>query len=258
MQRSRTNPSRTAAVHKHSVSMDSAALNLINNHFQTVAISSDHESATSFVIPSGSISSDPFTFSEISVSSSYFHLQHLDVEKSTGPDSLSARFLKSIASEIAVPITKLFNEPLNVGVLPSQWKCSHIIPVHKGDPGNFRPILVVPVLAKILERMVVSSQLSNYFEQHSLLPPHQSAYRCGKSTENILLVAVDFIVQCLDEGKAVCASILDFRKAFDSLDHNILLDKMFQLNMHPAGFQNYLSDRWHRVKGVDNFLNGGP
>ena len=69
--------------------------------------------------------------------------------------------------------------------------------MHKGgptsDPGNFRPISVVPVLAKILEK-IVSAQLSDYFEQHSLLRPHQGAYRCGKSTEDILLVAVDFIV----------------------------------------------------------------
>ena len=65
------------------------------------------------------------------------------------------------------------------------------------------------------------------------------------------LVAVDFIVQCLDEGKAVCASFLDFHRTFDSLDHNILLDTLFQLNMDPAvlkWFQNDLSDRWHRVR----------
>jgi len=136
---------------------------------------------------------------------------------------------------------------------------SHITPVHKGeptnDPGNFRPISVVPVLAKILEK-IVSAQLSDYFEQHSFLRPHHGAYRCGKSTEDILLVAVDFIVQCLDDGKAVCASFLDFRKAFDSLDHHILLDILFQLNVDPAvlkWFQNYLSDRWHRVKGINNF-----
>ena len=118
MLRSRTNSARAADVwshvntvfgrnsHKRTVSMDSPALNSINNHFQTVVISSDHESAASFDIPSSSIGSDPFTFSEISVSSVYFHLQHLDVKKSTGPDGLSARFLRSISSEIAVPLTK--------------------------------------------------------------------------------------------------------------------------------------------------------
>ena len=119
-----------------------------------MAISSDHESAVSFVIPSSSIGSNPFTFSEIPVSLVCSHLQHLDTKKSIGPDGLSARFLKSVMCEIAVPLTKLFNESLKAGVFPSQWKRSHITPVHKGgatsDPGNFRPISVVPVLAKIL------------------------------------------------------------------------------------------------------------
>jgi len=66
-------------------------------------------------------------------------------------------------------------------------------------------------------------------------------------------VAVDFITQCLDDGKSVCASFLDFCKAFDSLDHQLLLDKLFQLNVHPdvlKWFQNYLSDRWHHVKSI--------
>jgi len=69
-------------------------------------------------------------------------------------------------------------------------------------------------------------------------------------------VAVDFITQCLDDGKSVCASFLDFRKAFDSLDHRLLLDKLFQLNVHPdvlKWFKNYFLDRWHCVKGVSGF-----
>ena len=114
---------------------------------------------------------------------------------------------------------------------------------------------MVPVLAKILEK-IIAAQLSNYLEQHTLLCPHQGAYCYGKSTEDVLLVAVDFITQCLHDGKAVCASFLDFRKAFDSLDHHMLLDKLFQLNIHPdvlKWFQNYLSNRWHRVKGGNGF-----
>ena len=133
-------------------------------------------------------------FSEISVSSVLSHLQSLDPKKSTGPDGLSARFLKEIAVEIASPLTQLYNISLLTGAFPSDWKHSHITPVHKDgpfdDPSNF-PISVVPVLAKILEK-IVSIQLSSYLEQQSLLHPHQGAYRCGRSTEDILLAAVDF------------------------------------------------------------------
>jgi len=84
--------------HGHTVLMDSAA---VNSAFSDCG---HYESAASFVIPSGLIGSDPFTFSEISVLSVYFYLQHLDVKKSMGPDALSARFLRSIANEIAVPL----------------------------------------------------------------------------------------------------------------------------------------------------------
>jgi len=70
--------------------MDSSTSNSLSNHFQTAAISSDHESAASFVVPSSSIRSDPFKFSEISVLCVYFHLQHLNAKKSMGRDGLSA------------------------------------------------------------------------------------------------------------------------------------------------------------------------
>jgi len=85
---------------------------------------------------------------------------------------------------------------------------------------------VVPILAKILEK-IVAAQLNQYY---ILLWPHQGAYCYGKSTENVLLVAMDFITQCLDDGKAVCVPVLYFHKAFDSLDHRLLLDKLLNYN----------------------------
>ena len=167
-----------------------------------------------------------------------------------------------VKKEIAPALTDLFNISLSSGIFPSEWKRSHITPIHKGgpsdDPSNFRPISVVPVLAKILEK-IVSIQLSSYSEQRSLLHPHQGAYPCGHSTEDIFLAAVDCIVQSLDAGHSVCAAFLDFRKAFDSLDHITLLTKLHHLNLSPqvlVWFKDYLSDRQHWVKGVDSFLIG--
>jgi len=81
---------------------------------------------------------------------------------------------------------------------------------------------VVPIIAKLLEK-IVSIQFSRYLEQNKLLDQHQGAFQCGKSTEDILLLAVDHIVASLDEGKAVCAAFLYLRKAFDTLDHCLLL-----------------------------------
>lgn len=109
-------------------------------------------------------------------------LHHLDVRKSVGPDGLSARFLKVVAEQIVTPLTKIYNKSLESGVVPQSWKCSNVTPVHKGgshnDPGNFWSISVVPIVAKILER-IVSNQLYSFFEENE----YQRAYRRGKSTE---------------------------------------------------------------------------
>ena len=141
---------------------DLGSLNSINDYFQTVAISSDHRCANDFVVPAdSSVGADPFVFSEISVSSVLSHLQSLDPKKSTGPDGLSARFLKKIAVEIASPLTQLCNISLLTGAFPSDWKHSHITPVHKGgpfdDPSNFRPISVVLCWPKFWKRLFLSS-----------------------------------------------------------------------------------------------------
>ena len=96
----------------------------------------------------------------------------------------------------------MYNQSLHDGIIPAGWKQSHITPVHKGgkrdDPSNFRPISVVPnILAKVLEK-IVSIQFSQYLEKNSLLHPHQGAFSCGKSTEDILLLTVDHIINSLD------------------------------------------------------------
>ena len=199
-------------------------------------------------------------FSRINYSTVSTHLSSLDVRKSTGPDQLSSRFLKEVASEVVVPLTNLFNYSLQHKVVPLAWKRSHITPVYKGgapdDPSNYRPIAVVPVVAKILEK-IVATQLSMFLELNNLLHPHQGAYRCGKSTEDILLLAVDHIAALLDKGSVVCAAFIDLRKAFDSLDHCLLLERISKLGVHCQvleWFKDYLTDRHQRVKAAGIFF----
>ena len=124
-------------------------------------------------------------------------------------------------------------------------------------------IQIVSIIAKILK--IVATQLSDYFESNELLHPHQGAYRHGRSTEDILSVAIDTIVTCLDKGDAVCAAFLDLRKAFDSLDHYTLLCRLSNLGVSYAAlrwFKHYLTARHHRVKCQNQFsswqiLKGG-
>ena len=107
-----------------------------------------------------------------------------------------------------------------------------------------------------MEGEFVSTQLGQYLEQNNLLHPHQGAYHCGKSTEDILLLAVDHIATSLDKGSVVCATFIDLRKAFDSLDHCLLLQRISELGVHSTvveWFIDYLSNRCHRIKSSATF-----
>jgi len=120
---------------KHNQKQDLGSLNSINDHFQTVyvAVDSSHQSADNFVVPQSSVHEDPFVFTRISVD---LVLQTLDLKMSTILDGLSARFLREVSAEIAIPLTHLYNASLSSGIFPFDWKHSHITPVHKGGPIN--------------------------------------------------------------------------------------------------------------------------
>ena len=105
-------------------------------------------------------------------------------------------------------------------------------------------------MAKVFEKLI-AFQLNSYFEDHQLLSTYQGTYRHGKSTEQLLLVAVDTIVHALDKKCIACVTFLDLQKAFDSLDDKILLQRLSKLGVHGteiAWCTSYLSDRVQHVR----------
>ena len=241
--------------HQDSISTN-ISLDTINDFFCNVAVSADHETADQY-LSSASVSSSSFHFTTIHPDIVLQMLQHLDIWKSTGPDGISARFLREVAAEITEPLTYLYNFSLQSGLIPSDWKQSNVTAVYKqgpcDDPSNYRPIYVVPIIAKVLEKLV-ASQLNSYCEENQLLSPYQGAYRCGRSTEQTLLFAIDTIVNALDSRKVVCAAFLDLRKAFDSLDHVVLLEHFSAIGVmgnELLWFTDYLSQGVQRIKVRD-------
>jgi len=109
----------------------------MNSFFRSVAITPKHQPASSFVPPS----TVKFKFHKFTVSSVLAQVRRLDVRKVTGPNGISACLLKSVAEEIAYPLTFIFNLLIQSGTIPSAWKQSNITPVHRGgscdDTGNF-------------------------------------------------------------------------------------------------------------------------
>ena len=163
-------------------------------------------------------------------------LQSLDTTKSNGPDGISARMLKSTAHSITPSVTKLFNIPITAGMFPNGWKHTHIIPIPKSSnhssPTDYRPISLLSILSKLLERHVyIYGLIADHVETHRPLSTSQWGFQAGKSTVTALLSTTHNILNLLEAGNEVCAVFFDFRKAFDSVPHRKLLDKLQDLGL---------------------------
>ena len=132
----------------------------------------------------------------------YELIQCLDVNKSTGHDGISARMLKSTGLAIVPSLTRLFNLCLSEGKFPTSWKKADVIPLHKKDNkdvcNNYRPVSILPVVSKILERIAFKN-VYNFFHQHSLLTCHQSGFSPNDSTVNQLAYLYHIFCEARDK-----------------------------------------------------------
>ncbi len=186
---------------------------------------------------------------------------NVNTHKSTGADGISAHLLRTIAGAISPSITKLFNLSLLQGQIPSEWKKVNVTPIPKTSisksPSNFHPISVLPVLAKVFESLI-HHQIYSCLTAHSLLHPCQSGFRPSHSTQDTLLKTVDDWRIALDRGEYVGAILIDLSKAFDSIDHAILLSKLSAyglLDTELNWFKDYLTGRMQRVCVDSTFSN---
>ena len=194
-----------------------------------------------------------FKFSSISEDVVLERLSHLDERKATGPDKISAKLLRMVAPAVAASLTSLLNHSLSQGSFPAQWKEASVTPVPKpGDKftmNNYRPISVIPVLAKVFEG-IVHCQLYYYLEVNDILKEEQNGFRPKRSTQDVLLKTVDDWKKALDQGEIVATVLIDLSKAFDTINHKLLLEKLHAYGIRGtewAWFSDYLSGRKQRV-----------
>ena len=180
-------------------------------------------------------------------------LGSLDINKSNGPDGISARMLKHTAASISPSITQLFNQSLHSCRVPSEWKSSLVVPIPKGSdagsPNNYRPISLLVVLSKILEKHV-HSIITQHLNLCHPISNQQWGFTAGRSTIGALLSTVHDWFKLLEEGKDICAVFLDYRKAFDSVPHRTLIEKLEGIGVNPyiiAWLSDYLTSRKQRV-----------
>ena len=149
----------------------------------------------------------------------------------------------------ANPLCKLLNLSISTNSFPNHWKTAQVTPLHKGgvrnDINNYRPISVLPIPSKILEKHVASS-LSVFLRDNNLFYELQSAFRSGHSTETALIRLTDQILKNMDNDEVIGLVFIDFRKAFDVIDHELLLKKLSIYGATPpsvAWFKSHLSER---------------
>uniref|UniRef100_A0A8C5MCA3 Reverse transcriptase domain-containing protein n=1 Tax=Leptobrachium leishanense TaxID=445787 RepID=A0A8C5MCA3_9ANUR len=190
-----------------------------------------------------------FSFRPVPVSVVTKLLRKQKMKYQSGPDQIPAMLLKISASAIANPVATLINESLATGYIPKLWKTARVVPIHKsGDStlvSNYRPISLLPVMSKILEKCVYT-QLRDYYQYWNCLIPDQSGFRPNHSTTTALLKVCNDIQAGMEQGNLTGAIFLDFAKAFDTVDHGILLEKLKNSGMGDrtlTWFQSYVSDR---------------
>ena len=187
-------------------------------------------------------------------------LKSMPSSKATGLDGLSINILKLTAPATIASITKICNMSIETGQFPDKWKEAKVTPLFKGgerdECSNYRPISVLPILSKIIEKHVFV-HLYEFLQKHELLVNSQFGFRKKQSCQTALLSLTEKIYQALHEGKYVGMVQLDLSKAFDLVNHSLLLQKLKLYRCDDSSlkwFSSYLSGRMQRVS-VKNVLS---
>ena len=174
-------------------------------------------------------------------------------DSASGWDDLTSNMIKHVKDSITVPLVHICNRSFVTGIFPSELKIANVVPIYKsGDEmvfSNYRPVSVLPVFSKLLERLVYN-RLISHINDNKLLYEYQFGFQKGKSTHLAIMMLVDKITEALDQGESVVGVFLDFSKAFDTVDHNILLQKMNRYGICGVELQwieDYLSNRMQYV-----------
>lgn len=233
-------------------------VNLFADYFETV-----YASCNNVILPQGPSLEpiDPVRFESSDVLKA---LLELDVTKGPGPDMIPNFIIKAMAAELASPLTSIFNTSIATGQFPDTWKSSYVTPIHKsGDRSecsNYRSISIWSTLPKLFERLVC-----HYLDQKlgHFIHPSQHGFRSGLSTATNLTTFVNDVLNGMNECGQVDAIYTDFAKAFDRVNHDLLIRKLQLLGVDGCllnWLRSYLLDRkqFVRINGIISREIGTP
>jgi hypothetical protein len=241
-------PCSTPAISKMSA-------NSLNEHFissvkTAVPLHNDSHGCTSIPAPAQC----GFDFMPVNTAEVEHALNSAPLSGSIGSDNISGRMLRLSSGAASSIITKLFNTSLTLSEFPAAWKTAVVTPVFKKgckyNMNNYRPIAILPLLSRIFERLL-SKQLSAHLETNKLLSCYQHGFRAARSCQSALISLTNRLFSARSNNNYSAIASLDFSKAFDCLDHSILLRKLSDVGLSSrcvAWFRTYLLNRTQCVK----------
>ena len=181
-------------------------------------------------------------------------ISNLSGNKSCGHDEIPPKLVKEISKQIVKPLTHIYNQSLLTGVIPNELKIALVTPVFKANSkeefSNYRPISVLPCFSKILEK-IMYKRVMKYLDMHSMLFQSQYGFRKKHSTNLATIELVTKILQAIDNSEYTIGVFLDLAKAFDTVNHEILLKKLEHYGIRGIAlewFKNYLTNRKQIIK----------
>ena len=187
-------------------------------------------------------------------------MTNIESSEAAGVDKLSSMFLKDGANILAKPISTLCNLSISQGVFPNACKVAKLKPIFKKgkktDPSNYRPISLLPSISKIIER-VIHDQTNAFLSDEDILYNYQSGFRGNHSTNLCLSFLTDKVLKGFDEGLLTGMILIDLQKAFDTIDHENLLQKLKAIEFSESTikwFKSYLSEMIFLVN-IENKLS---
>ena len=222
---------------------------VLNNQFSSVFTNEDTQN-----LPTMGVSPHP-TMPDIVVNQDGVTklLQRLKPQKAAGPDELPARFLKECALSLSPLLTFIFQQSLDQGFVPTDWRKANVTPIFKkgdrGLPSNYRPVSLTSIICKTMEHIVVS-QVMDHADLHGILVDNQHGFRAKRSCESQLIITTHDLAEIINRKSQADLAILDFSKAFDKVPHKRLLAKLDYYGLRGQTnqwFTSFLTDRSQRV-----------
>ena len=205
---------------------DKEKANILNTQFTSVF--SDDDAITPTMTSTRSRSMPEIT---ITINGVEKLLDKINPHKASGPDMVSVKFLKEVATEISPALTLLFNASILQSIIPTDWKEAFINPTYKkgknnrGIAENYRPISLTSVTCKLLEH-IIHSNIIKHLEANTILSDKQHGFRKRRGCETQLVMVVNDFAKNLNNSQQMDTILLDFSKAFDKVNHRKLMIKM--------------------------------